>query len=96
MVLVASVLNNNGAMYSLPINATPASDAALEIKMMQLMAKAMEGCSCIFRRSENPHADDETNDDHGKREQSKPILLGHGLKIGKKHSNLDVRNQCYE
>jgi len=30
-------------IYSLPINATPESDAAFEIRMMQLMAKAMEG-----------------------------------------------------
>jgi len=30
-------------MYSLPIKATPEREAALEISMMQLMAKAMEG-----------------------------------------------------
>ena len=30
-------------IYSLPINATPESDAAFDIRMMQLMAKAMDG-----------------------------------------------------
>jgi hypothetical protein len=30
-------------MYSLPIRATPDSDAALEIRIMQLTPKAMEG-----------------------------------------------------
>ena len=31
------------AKYSLPINATPERDAALEIKITQLTANAMEG-----------------------------------------------------
>jgi len=30
-------------MYSAPISATPVSDAAFEINMIQLMAKAIEG-----------------------------------------------------
>ena len=30
-------------IYSLPINATPESDAAFEMRMMQLMANAIEG-----------------------------------------------------
>jgi hypothetical protein len=30
-------------MYSLPISATPEREAALDMRMMQLMAKAMEG-----------------------------------------------------
>ena len=42
-VLVTSDLDMSGVMYSLPINATPASEAALEIRIMQLIAKAMEG-----------------------------------------------------
>jgi len=30
-------------MYSLPINATPERDAALEMRMIQLIANAMDG-----------------------------------------------------
>ena len=30
-------------IYSLPISATPESDAAFEIRMIQLIAKAIEG-----------------------------------------------------
>lgn len=38
-----SVLNITWEIYSLPINATPESDAALDIRIIQLMAKAIEG-----------------------------------------------------
>ncbi len=48
MAIIASLnedgsLNSNGAMYSLPINATPESEAAFEISMIQLMPNAIEG-----------------------------------------------------
>ncbi len=33
----------SGVIYSLPINATPDNEAALDISMMQLIAKAIEG-----------------------------------------------------
>ena len=38
-----SALNNTSEIYSLPTNATPAMEAALEIRIIQLMEKATEG-----------------------------------------------------
>ena len=39
----ADLSNKRGAMYSLPIKATPESEAAFEIRIIQFIAKAMDG-----------------------------------------------------
>ncbi len=43
VVLSGVVLKITCEIYSLPIKATPAIEAAFEIRMMQLIANAMEG-----------------------------------------------------
>jgi hypothetical protein len=43
VILSGVVLKITCEIYSLPINATPDIEAALEIRIMQLMANAMDG-----------------------------------------------------